>query len=390
MRLAGRISRLAVESAFDVLARARALEAKGRHIVHLEIGEPDFNTPQSIVDAAKEALDQGWTHYGPPQGLPEFRESVAQYVSRTRNVEVGPQHVCIVPGAKPVIFFPMLALIEAGDEVMYPDPGFPIYRSMVGFVDAKACSDSRCARSGASRSISISSSDKITDRTKLIILNSPHNPTGGIIPEHDLNQLAAIVRDRELMILSDEIYARISYAGNAHSISSLPGMLEKTIIMDGFSKSYAMTGWRLGFGVMPEWLAGAVIKLMANSNTCAATFVQRAAIAGLDGPQTDVDNMVKEFRRRRDMFCPALNAIPGFRCSMPCGAFYAFANVEGTGLRSKEVEEILLEQAGVACLDGAGFGACGNGYLRFSYANSYENLAEALQRIKEVSRVWTK
>lgn len=388
MKLAGRISRLVIESAFDVLARARALEAKGRHIIHLEIGEPDFNTPQPIVDAAKEALDQGWTHYGPPQGLPEFREAVATYVSKSRSINVGAQHVCIVPGAKPMLFFPMLALIEAGDEVMYPDPGFPIYRSMIGFLDARPVAIPLREERGFSLDLDFIR-DNITERTKLIILNSPHNPTGGVIPESDIRELAGIVRDRDVMILSDEIYARICYDGEAFSPASVPGMLEKTIIMDGFSKSYAMTGWRLGFGVMPEWLAGAVTKLMANSNTCAATFVQRAGIAGLNGPQTEVDNMVKEFRRRRDMFCPALDAIPGFRCPMPCGAFYAFVNVKGTGLKSREVEDILLEQAGVACLDGAAFGERGEGYLRLSYANSFENLAEAVRRIKEASQVWT-
>lgn len=388
MRLAGRISRLVIESAFDVLARARALEPKGRNIIHLEIGEPDFDTPQPIVDAAKEALDQGWTHYGPPQGLPEFREVVADYVSQTRNINVGAQHVCIVPGAKPMLFFPMLALIEAGDEVMYPDPGFPIYRSMIGFLDATPVAIPLREERGFSLDLDFIE-DNITDRTKLIILNSPHNPTGGVIPESDIRGLAGIVRNRDVMILSDEIYARICYDGEAFSPASVPGMLEKTIIMDGFSKSYAMTGWRLGFGVMPEWLAGAVTKLMANSNTCAATFVQRAGIPGLNGPQTEVDDMVKAFRQRRDMFCPALNAIHGFRCSMPCGAFYAFVNVEGTGLKSREVEGILLEQAGIACLDGAAFGERGEGYLRLSYANSFENLAEAVRRIEAISKIWT-
>ena len=389
MRLAGRISRLVIESAFDVLERARALEAQGRDVIHLEIGEPDFNTPRTIVDAAKEALDQGWTHYGPPQGLPEFREAIANYVSRTRNIEVGPSQVCVVPGAKPMLFFPMLALIEPGDEVMYPDPGFPIYRSLIGFLDAHPVPVPLREERGFSLDLDFIQ-DNLTDRTKLIILNSPHNPTGGVIPEIDIRELAGIVRNHDVMILSDEIYARICYDGSPFSPASVPGMLEKTIIMDGFSKSYAMTGWRLGFGVMPDWLAGAVTKLMANSNTCAATFVQRAAITGLSGPQGEVESMVREFRRRRDMFCPALNAIPGFGCPMPCGAFYAFVNVKGTGLCSKEVEDILLEQAGVACLDGAAFGKYGEDYLRFSYANSFENLKEAVRRIEEVSKVWTR
>ncbi len=388
MRLAKRVSRLVVESAFDVLARARALEAQGRHVIHLEIGEPDFDTPRPVTEAAKVALDEGWTHYGPPQGLPEFREAVANYVSRTRGIQVGAQHVCIVPGAKPMIFFPMLALVEAGDEVMYPDPAFPIYRSMIAFLDAKPVAIPLREERAFSLDLNFIE-DHLTDRTKLIILNSPENPTGGIIPEADIRRLAEMVRGREVMILSDEIYSRICYEGEPFSIASVPGMLDQTIIMDGFSKSYAMTGWRLGFGVVPEWLVGPINKLMANSNTCAASFVQRAGITGLNGPQTDVENMVREFRRRRDMFCPALNEIPGFRCPMPSGAFYAFVNVTGTGRTSKEMEDLLLEQAGVACLDGAAFGDCGDGYLRFSYANSFENLGEALERIKKAAGIWT-
>ncbi len=387
MKIAERISRLVVESAFDVLLKARALEAKGRHIIHLEIGEPDFNTPQPIIDAAKEALDQGWTHYGPPQGLPACREAVASYVSRTRNVSVSAKDVCIVPGAKPMLFFPMLALIEPGDEVLYPDPAFPIYRSLIKFLGAKPVPMPLREARGFSLDLD-HVRDSLTDRTKLIILNSPENPTGGIIPEADIRQLADLLRDRDVMILSDEIYSRICYDGQAFSIASLPGMLEKTIIMDGFSKSYAMTGWRLGYGVLPEWLVEPVNKLMANSNTCAASFVQRAAITGLNGPQTEVEDMVREFRRRRDMFCPALNEIPGFRCTLPAGAFYAFVNIEGTGRTSQEMEDILLQQAGVACLDGAAFGDCGRGYLRLSYANSFDNLSEAIRRIREVSHLW--
>ena len=389
MRLAGRISRLVIESAFDVMARARELEARGRNIIHLEIGEPDFDTPRPIVEAAKEALDQGWTHYGPPQGLPETRAAVSRYVSRTRGISVGPQNVCIVPGAKPMLFFPMLALLEPGDEVLYPDPGFPIYRSMIGFLDAKPVPVPLLESRDFSLDLNFVK-DAITDRTRLIILNSPENPTGGIIPEQDLRDLADIVRKRDLMILSDEIYTRICYDGQALSIASLPGMLDKTIIMDGFSKSYAMTGWRLGYGVMPEWLVNPINKLMANSNTCAASFTQRAAIAGLEGPQTEVENMVREFRRRRDMFCPALNTIPGLRCTLPKGAFYAFVNVEATGLSSKEMETLLLERAGVACLDGGAFGDCGKGYLRLSYANSFENLSEAVRRIREASPLWNR
>ena len=390
MKLAERMSRMVVESAFDVLLRARALEAQGRNIIHLEIGEPDFDTPHHIKEAAQRALEEGWTHYGPPQGLPEVREVIANHISRSRQIHVDSQQVCVVPGAKPMIFFPMLAILEAGDEVLYPDPSFPIYRSMIEFVGATPVPIPLREKRGFSIDLNYVK-DKLTDRTRLVILNSPENPTGGIIPEDDIRQLAALLADRDLMVLSDEIYARIYYTNEQpFSIASVPGMLEKTIIMDGLSKSYAMTGWRLGYGVVPEWLASAINKLMANSNTCTASFTQRAAIAALNGPQTEIDNMVREFRRRRDAFCPALQQIPGFRCPMPSGAFYAFVNIEATGRTSKQMEDLLLDKAGVACLDGGAFGAYGEGYLRFSYANSLENLAEAVRRIKDVSGLWAR
>ncbi len=388
MKIAERISRLVVESAFDVLARARALEAEGRNVIHLEIGEPDFNTPEPVIEAAKEALDQGWTHYGPPQGLPSLREAIAAQVSQTRGISIDPQNVCVVPGAKPILFFAMLALIDPGDAVLYPDPGFPMYRSLIQFLDAKPVPIPLLENKAFSFDLDFVR-DHLTDRTRLLILNSPENPTGGIIPEDDLRELAELVRERDIIILSDEIYRQITYDAEAFSIATLPGMLEKTIIMDGFSKSYAMTGWRLGYGVFPARLVDPINKLMSNSNTCAASFVQRAALAALNGSQSDVENMIAEFRRRRDMFCPALNEIPGFRCRLPAGAFYAFANVEGTGLTSKQLETLLLQQAGVACLDGGAFGQYGDGYLRLSYANSFENLVEAIRRIKEVSAAWT-
>ena len=283
MKLAERIARLDIESAFDVLVKARALEAKGRGIVHLEIGEPDFPTPPNIVDAAKQALDQGWTHYGPTQGLPELRESIAAYISRTRSISVSPRHVCVVPGAKPVLFFSMLALLEPGDEVLYPDPGFPIYRSMIRYLGATPVPVPLLEARGFSLDLNILR-DKLSSRTRLLILNSPQNPTGGVIPAEDLREIAAMVRDRDLMVLSDEIYSRIFYTAEAPaSIASLPGMLEKTILLDGFSKTYSMTGWRLGYGVMPEWLVEGVNKLMVNSNSCAASFTQRAALAALAG-----------------------------------------------------------------------------------------------------------
>jgi aspartate aminotransferase len=388
MQLANRMQRIGGEGAFEVLVRARALGAAGREIVHLEIGEPDFATPSNIVEAAKRALDEGWTHYGPTQGLPELRETIACYVSRTRQIKVGPEHVSVVPGGKPIIFFPMMALLEPGDEVIYPNPGFPIYESMIHFLGAKPVPIPLLENRGFSFDLA-RFRESINSRTKMVILNSPHNPTGGLIPEEDVREIAKLVRDRDLMILSDEIYSRIYYTRDSPvSIASLPGMLDKTIILDGFSKTYAMTGWRIGFGVMPEWLVDAVSKLMANSNSCTASFIQRAAIEALEGSQDAVCSMVEEFRRRRDAFCAALNEIPGFRCVLPGGAFYAFANVEGTKLDSKILADYLLEEAGVSCLDGGAFGAYGNGYIRFSYANSLENLMEAARRIKAVSAKW--
>ena len=390
MKLAERMQRIEVESAFDILVKARALEARGKDVVHLEIGEPDFATPPHIVEAAKRALDEGWTHYGPTQGLPELRETIAEYISRTRSVSVGAENVCVVPGGKPIIFFPMLALLEPGDEVLYPDPGFPIYRSMIRFLGATPVPIPLTEETGFSFDLN-RVRDLITDRTKLIIINSPQNPTSGIIPEKDLRELAGLILNRDLVVLSDEIYSRIYYTENPpFSIASVPGMLEKTIILDGFSKTYAMTGWRLGYGVMPLWLVDAVNKLMVNSNSCAASFTQRAAIAALTGPQTDVEQMVNEFRARRDAFCTALNEVPGFRCALPGGAFYAFANVQGTGMRSKDLADLLLEEAGVAGLDGSSFGENGEGFIRFSYANSLDNLAEAVRRIKTLSARWTR
>jgi aspartate aminotransferase len=381
MKLAERMSRIGVETAFEVLVRARAMEAQGRSVVHLEIGEPDFETPQHVIEAAKKALDEGWTHYGPTQGYPETRESIARYISRTRGIHVGPEHVCVTPGGKPIIFFPLLAILEPGDEVIYPDPGFPIYESMIRFLGAKPVPMPLLEERGFSFDLDMLR-DKLTDKTKLLILNSPQNPTGGVIPAADLAEIAALVRDRDLLVLSDEIYSRIYYGEPPVSIATFPGMLEKTVILDGFSKTYAMTGWRIGYGVMPAWLVDAVNKLMVNSNSCTASFTQRAAIAALDGPQDDVERMVAEFRRRRDAFCAGLNQIPGFCCAFPEGAFYAYPNIKGTGRSSKDLADALLEQAGVACLSGASFGAAGEGYLRFSYANSFENLLEAVERIK--------
>ena len=387
MKLAERMSRIGVESAFDVLVRARALEAQGKNVIHLEIGEPDFPTPAHIVEAAKKALDEGWTHYGPTQGMPELREAIAAHVSRTRGISVGAQHVSVVPGGKPIIFFPMLALLEPGDEVIYPNPGFPIYESMIRFSGAKPVPLPLEESRGFSFDLNLFES-LLTDRTKMVVLNSPQNPTGGVIPREDLKAIAGLLRDRDVIVLSDEIYSEIYYGEPPVSITGFPGMLEKTIILDGFSKTFAMTGWRMGYGVMPEWLVTAVNKLMVNSNSCTASFTQRAGIAALTGPRDEVNAMVAEFQRRRDAIVAGLNGIPGFRCALPGGAFYAFANVNGTGMKSKELADFLLYETGVAGLDGGCFGEYGNGYIRFSYANSLENLMEAVERIRKVSVRW--
>ncbi len=382
MKLADRMSRLLVESAFDVLSRARAMEAQGRDIIHLEIGEPDFETPSHVIAAGKKALDDGFTHYGPTPGLPEVRKSVADYVARTRGIDVGVKNVIVTPGGKPVMFLPMLALLEPGDEVIYPNPGFPIYESMIRFLGATPVPIPLVEERGFSFDLDVFRAS-LSDKTKMVVLNSPQNPTGGIIPAADVEAIADACRDRDLIILSDEIYSRIYYGDEAPvSITTFPGMQEKTIILDGFSKTYAMTGWRLGYGVMPEWLADACGKLMVNSTSCTATFTQLAGKAALEGPQDDVELMKAEFRRRRDAFCAGLNSIPGWKCQVPGGAFYAFANVKATGRSSKEVADALLSEAGVACLDGAGFGEFGKGFIRFSYANSYENLMKAIDRIQ--------
>ncbi len=375
MKLARRMSRIGTESAFEVLRRARALEAQGRNIIHLEIGEPDFPTPRHIVEAGKVALDQGFTHYGPTQGLPELRTAIASYVSRTREIEVSADRVCVVPGGKPMMFFPMMAVLEEGDEAIYPNPGFPIYESMIRFCGATPIP----YRSG---SLIDHICSKITSRTALIVLNSPQNPTGGVIPADQIRALADMLRERDILILSDEIYSRIWFGEKPLSIASLPGMLDKTIILDGFSKTYAMTGWRLGYGVLPQWLVEPVNLLIVNSTSCTASFTQRAGIAALEGPQDDVDEMVAEFRRRRDAFCAGLNSLRGFRCPLPEGAFYAFPDITGTGRSSKELADALLNDAGVACLSGAAFGEYGEGYLRFSIANSFENLMDAVERIR--------
>jgi aspartate aminotransferase len=385
MKLAERMSRIGVETAFDILVQARKLEAQGKRIIHLEIGEPDFDTPKHIVEAAQKALADGWTHYGPTQGYPDLREAIAAYINRTRNIKVGPENVSVVPGGKPIIFFPILALIEEGDEVIYPNPGFPIYESMINFIGAKAVPMPTVGKAGYEFDLNRLES-LINDKTRMLILNSPQNPTGGVLSYDDVKAIADMVRDRDLIVLADEIYCRISYDAEPVSIASFPGMLEKTIILDGFSKTYAMTGWRLGYGVAPTWITDAITRLMVNSNSCPASFTQRAGLAALVESQEPSEKMVAEFRRRRDAFCAGLNRIPGFNCPIPGGAFYAFPSVSGTGIKSKELTNMLMYEAGVAGCDGTAFGAFGDGYIRFSYANSYENLMEAVEKIDSCVR----
>jgi aspartate/methionine/tyrosine aminotransferase len=389
MNVVEKISRLRIETAFEVLVKARALEAQGRSIIHLEIGEPDFPTPRHIVEAGMRALDEGHTKYGPTPGLPEFRDMIAAHVSRTRGIKVAGENVCVVPGGKPIMFFTMIALLEEGDEVIYPDPSFPIYESMIRFLGATPVPIPLVEKRGFSFDLDVFR-QKLSEKTKLIILNSPANPAGSVMPKEDLKAIADMVRNKDVMILSDEIYSRIWYETEPTSITGFDGMVEKTIILDGFSKTYSMTGWRLGFGVMPLWLADAVNILTVNSNSCTASFTQRAGMAALSGPQDAVTAMVTEFRKRRDAIVKGLNEVPGFRCQLPDGAFYAFPNVTGTGIPSKELADILLNEAGVACLNGTGFGKYGEGYIRFSYANSLANILEAVDRIRKISGRWAK
>ena len=385
MNLAHRMDNLGTESAFEVLVKARDLEARGRDVVHLEIGEPDFDTPAHIVNAAGRALRSGYTHYGPPVGLPELREAIADDVSRFRGIPVNPDQVVVTPGAKPIMFYAILALAQPGDEVIYPDPGFPIYESVIRFAGARPVPVSLTEKRDFSLDVN-ELADLINDRTRLLIINSPQNPTSGIIPPADLEAIADIVVDKGIPVLADEIYSRILYDGAFHSISVYEGMQDQTIILDGFSKTYAMTGWRIGYGVMPQSLAEKFGLLMVNSNSCTATFTQRAALAALQGPQDDVHAMVAEFKRRRDIFVTGLREIPGIRCPLPGGAFYLFPNVEDLGLSSQEFADTLLYEGNVAALSGHGFGAFGEGYIRFSFANSVANIQKAISRIADCVR----
>ena len=384
LRLASRMSRLGTETAFEVLNRARALEKQGKEIVHLEIGEPDFDTPANVIEAAVNALQHGWTHYGPAAGLPDLRQTIADYVSRTRKVPVASDEVVVVPGGKPIICFTMLALVDEGDEVIYPNPGFPIYESMINYLGGRAVPIPLREERDFSLDVNELAS-LITDRTKLIILNSPQNPTGGVLTRKDIEDVAEVIGDRNIMVLSDEIYSRLIFEGEDFSIMSVPGFKERTILLDGFSKTYAMTGWRMGYGVMRPDLAAQIARLNTNSISCTASFTQIAGIEALRGDQASVDKMNNEFKRRRDVFVAGLNKIKGFSCRLPKGAFYTFPNITKTGWPSKKLADALLEEAGVACLSGTAFGAFGEGYLRFSVANSLDNLNKALAKIE----AWT-
>ena len=382
MKAALSMARLGTETAFEVLVRAKELEAQGKPVIHLEIGEPDFDTPVNIREAAKAALDEGYTHYGPSAGLPILRQAIAEEITRTRGVGVGPDNVVVTPGGKPIIFFSLLACVNPDDEVIYPNPGFPIYESVIKWMGAKAVP--LPIREENDFSVDVEKlAALITPRTTFMILNSPGNPTGGLITRDQLARIAELVAEHNITVLADEIYSRIIYEGEHVSLLSFPGMKERMILLDGFSKTYAMTGWRVGYGVMPEELAFWIARLMTNSNSCTNTFVQMACVEALKGSQAEARSMVAEFRRRRDVIVEGLNAIEGITCRQPRGAFYVLPNVRALPRSSKELEEYFLEEYGVATLSGTSFGAYGEGYLRLSYANSLENIREALERITE-------
>ena len=387
MKLAARMSRLGTETAFEVLAKARALEEKGKSIIHLQIGEPDFDTPKHIREAAKKALDDGMTHYTPSAGYAPLRDAVVRWIKKTRGLDIKRENVVITTGGKPVMFHGILALVDEGDEVVCPNPGYPIYESMINFAGGKPVPlpilEEKDFR------FDVRDLEKLVgSKTKLIIINSPQNPTGGVLNRDDLKAIARLAKKYDCWILADEIYSQILYDGTKfESIATEPDIMDRLIILDGWSKSYAMTGWRMGYGIMPEKLAVHVTRLITNSESCNNTFAQIGGMAALDGPQDGVGQMVAEFKRRRDAMVDGLNRIKGFSCKKPLGAFYAFPNIKKTGKTSKELADYLLYEAGVACLAGTCFGSYGEGYLRFSYANSIENIREALKKI-ESSVCW--
>jgi aspartate/methionine/tyrosine aminotransferase len=382
MKLAQRMSNLGTETAFEVLVKARALEAQGRDIIHLEVGEPDFDTPENVVEAAVRSVRKGATKYTPSAGIPELRAAIAKRVSESRGINVKPEQVVVTPGAKPIMFFVILALVDAGDEVVTPNPAFPIYESMIRFTGGIP----RFYRLREENNFRFDPAEfrsLVNEKTKLIILNSPQNPTGGVLEQSDLAVIAELATKYDIPVLADEIYWQIIYDGKFHSITQFPGMPERTIILDGFSKSYSMTGWRLGFGVMNESLAPHITRLMTNSNSCTSALTQWAGVEALRGPQESVEQMRVAFQERRDVVVEGMNQIPGFHCMKPAGAFYVFPNITGTGKDSKWMADYILNDAGVACISGTSFGEYGEGFLRFSYANSMENLKKALVRIRE-------
>ena len=382
-KYAKRMSNLGTETAFEVLAKAKKLEAEGKHVIHLEIGEPDFPTPENISQAAVKSILAGDTHYTPSPGIPQLRETIAKYMTRTRGVDFSADEVVMMPGGKPVMFFAIIALVDEGDEVIYPNPGFPIYESMIRFMGGKPVPIPLKEEKG----FAFDPEDLrklITDKTKLLIINTPQNPTGGILTQKEIEKIAEIIKDKDIWVLSDEIYSRLIFSGEHFSITQVPGFKERTIILDGYSKYYAMTGWRAGFGVMNKELAPMIAKLVTNSVSCTNAFVQKGCIEALEGPQDSVDKMREEFLARRDIIVDGLNSIPGFSCIVPNGAFYAFPNITKTGYNSRDLNDHLLYKANVAALSGTAFGEYGEGYLRFSYANSRENIKEAIKRIKSV------
>lgn len=382
-KLASRQDRLGTETAFLTLARARELEAQGRHIVHLEIGEPDFDTPLHIKDAAKAALDDGYTHYGPSPGEMPAREAIAAHQTERQGYDIASDRIIVTPGGKPVMFFSILALIEEGDEVIYPNPGFPIYESMINYAGGTAVPIPLEERFDFSLDVDRLES-LVTENTKLLIVNSPNNPCGSVISDGDLERIANIAVENDLIVMSDEIYKDMYYDGSHTSITKFDDMVDRTIILDGFSKSYAMTGWRLGYGVFPEFMMDAVTKLMTNSVSCTSVAVQMAGIAALQGPQDSVAEMMDEFRIRRDLVVDGLNNLPGITCRTPGGAFYAFPNISDTGMDSRTFADRAMDEAGVALLSGTAFGEYGDGYIRISFANSQDNLRLAIDRLGEM------
>ena len=383
MKLSSRQDRLGTETAFETLAKAKKLEAMGKNIIHLEIGEPDFDSPSYVISAAKKALDNGFTHYGPAVGQPELREAIAIHQGEFNGYDVSPDRVIVTPGGKPVMFFSILALIEKGDEVIYPNPGFPIYESMINYAGGVPVP----MKLEESKNFNANVEDLknlITNKTKMIIVNSPNNPCGSVTAVEDLEKIAKLAIENDIVVLSDEIYKEMYYEGEHYSISRFEGMKERTIILDGFSKSYAMTGWRLGYGIFPEFMIEAITKLMTNSVSCTSVFSQMAAIEAIKGPRDFTLNMMQEFRKRREIIFNGLNSIEGINCKLPSGAFYAFPNISRTGLSSDDFANIALNDYGVALLSGTAFGEYGDNYIRISFANSEDNLSKAIERLSKM------